>query len=139
VDFDTTGNGNNGRRSGRFPDFSTGSGRQRPSRRHRVGPDDDTRGDFRIPAGSRKAALVYLALAAWCEGLLDPKGFGEVRGRDVDEAGVQRALYRSSIGEIEHVIGPLVKGRRIVVEGHLAGAGRSALERLGASVEELRL
>jgi hypothetical protein len=61
-----------------------------------------------------------------------------VRGRDVDEIGLQRALYCSSIGEIEYVLGPIVKGKRIVVEGHIAGTGRSALERLGAEVEELR-
>ena len=71
--------------------------------------------------------------------MLDPKELGEVRGREVDEAGLQRALYRSSMGEIEHVLGPVVKGRLIVVEGHLAGTGRTALERLGAEVEELRL
>jgi hypothetical protein len=78
-------------------------------------------------------------LAAWCKGLLDPKELGEVRGRDVDEAGLQRALYRSSMGEIEHVLNPIVKGKRVVVEGHLAGTGCSAIERLGAEVEELRL
>jgi hypothetical protein len=82
---------------------------------------------------------VHLALEAWKKDLLDPKQLGEVRGRDVDEAGLQRALYRSSMGEIEHVLGPIVKGRKVVVEGHLAGTGRSALERLGAEVEELRL
>jgi hypothetical protein len=64
---------------------------------------------------------------------------GEVRGRQVDEAGLQRALYRSSIGEIEHLLGPVLKNRHVVVEGRLAGTGRTALERLGASVEELRL
>lgn len=95
--------------------------------------------NFRIPAGSRKAALVHLALAAWRAGLLNPKDLGEVRGRDVDEAGLQRALYRSSVGEIEHLLGPVVKGKRVVVEGHLAGTGRTALERLGAEVEELKL
>ena len=94
---------------------------------------------FSIPAGSRKAALVYLGLAAWRENLYDPKDLGEVRGREVDEAGLQRALYRSSIGEIEHLIGPSLRGRRVVVEGRLAGTGRTALERLGAEVEELRL
>jgi hypothetical protein len=57
----------------------------------------------------------------------------------VDETGLQRALYRSSMGEIEHVLGPIVKGRRIVVAGHLSGTGRTAMERLGAEVEELRL
>lgn len=71
--------------------------------------------------------------------MLDPKELGEVRGREVDEAGLQRALYRSSMGEIEHFLGPVVRGRLIVVEGHLAGTGRTALERLGAEVEELRL
>jgi hypothetical protein len=96
-------------------------------------------GAFRIPAGSRKAALVHLALEAWRAGLLDPRALGEVRGREVDEAGLQRALYRSSMGEIEHLLGPLVKGSRVIVEGRLAGTGRTALERLGAEVEELRL
>ncbi len=62
-----------------------------------------------------------------------------MRGRQVDEAGLQRALYRSSIGEIEHLLGPVLKNRHVVVEGRLAGTGRTALERLGASVEELRL
>ena len=82
---------------------------------------------------------MHLGLAAWREGLLDPKDLGEVRGRQVDEAKLQRALYRSSIGEIEHLLGPVLKGRRVIVEGRLAGTGRTAIERLGASVEELRL
>ncbi len=140
MDFDTTNsNGNGRRRSSGFPDFSTGSG-SRPDRRHRRTPEAGSEGeDFRIPAGSRKAALVYLSLAAWRAGELDPKELGEVRGREVDEAGLQRALYRSSMGEIEHVLGPIVKGKLVVVEGHLAGTGRTALERLGAEVEELRL
>ena len=142
MDFDTTSNGNNdgrrGRRSSRsgFPDFSAGT----VGRRHRgdpTGQEAENRGDFRVPGGSRKAVLVYVALAAWRAGKLDPKALGEVRGRDVDEAGLQRALYRSSMGEIEHALGPVVKGRSIVVEGHLAGTGRTALERLGAEVEEL--
>jgi hypothetical protein len=94
---------------------------------------------FRIPPGSRKAALVHLAREAWRAGLLDPKALGEVRGREVDEAGLQRALYRSSTGEIEHLLAPILKGRKVVVEGHLQGTGRSALERLGAEVEELKL
>ena len=96
-------------------------------------------GTFRIPAGSRKAALVHLTLEAWRAGLLDPKMLGEVRGRNVDEAGLRRALYRSSMGEIEHLLGPILKGRFVVVEGHLAGTGRTALERLGAEVEEIKL
>jgi hypothetical protein len=102
----------------------------------RPSSDDEA---FRIPAGSRKAALVHLALEAWRAGLLDPGALGEVRGREVDEAGLHRALYRSSMGEIEHALGPIVRGRRVVVEGRLAGTGRTALERLGVEVEELRL
>jgi len=81
---------------------------------------------------------VHLALAAWRAGLFDPKALGEVRGREVDEAGLQRALYRSSMGEIEHLIGPLVRGKRVIVEGRLSGTGRTAIERLGAAVEEVR-
>ena len=92
-----------------------------------------------IPAGSRKEALVHLALEAWRVGLLDPKTLGQVRGRDVDEDGLQRALYRSSVIEIEHILGPIVKGRKVVVKGRLAGTGRSTLERLGAEVQEMRL
>lgn len=150
MDFDTSkSNGRDGRRpsgGNSFPDFSTGRA-GRPGRgfdtsrryRHQSGIDGGVGEDFRIPAGARKAALVHLALEAWRAGLLDPKELGEVRGRDVDEAGLQRALYRSSMGEIEHVLGPIVRGKRIVVEGHLAGTGRTAIERLGAEVEELRL
>jgi hypothetical protein len=92
-----------------------------------------------IPAGSRKAALVHVAREAWRVGLLHPKVLGEVRGRDVDEDGLQRALYRSSVAEIEHILGPILKGRKVVVKGRLAGTGRSALERLGGQVEELKL
>ena len=33
---------------------------------------------------------------------------------------------------------PVLEGRRVLVQGHLAGAGRTALERLGADVEEIR-
>jgi hypothetical protein len=95
-------------------------------------------GTFTIPPGSRKAVLVHLAREAWRAELLDPKTLGEVRGRDVDEAGFQRALYRSSIGEIEHLLGPILKGRRVIVEGRLPDTGRYALVRLGAEVEELR-
>ncbi|ABG04860.1 hypothetical protein Rxyl_1913 [Rubrobacter xylanophilus DSM 9941] len=147
MDFDTSKRGGRDRqgpaRGGGSPDFSTGRAGH-PARGFDTSHHQDrvVRGgseDFRIPAGSRKAALVHLALEAWRKGLLDPKGLGEVRGRDVDEAGLQRALYRSSMGEIEHVLGPIVKGRKVVVEGHLSGTGRTALERLGAEVEELRL
>jgi hypothetical protein len=150
LDFDTTrDNGRRGsdRRSRAISEPSAGRedriGREGPfdtTRTHRpsseTGPEDGT---FRIPAGSRKAALVHLALEAWRAGHLDPKALGEVRGREVDEAGFQRALYRSSMGEIEHLLGPILKGKLVVVEGHLAGTGRTALERLGAEVQELRL
>jgi hypothetical protein len=95
-------------------------------------------GIFTVPPGSRKAVLVHLAREAWRAGLLDPKALGEVRGRDVDEAGLQRALYRSSIGEIEYLLSPILKGRRVMVEGRLPGTGRYTLVRLGAEVEELR-
>jgi hypothetical protein len=150
LDFDTTrdnGRDGSGRRLRAIPGPSAG----RADQVSREGPFDTARmdrlsskaetdkGAFKIPAGSRKAALVHLALAAWHAGLLDPKQLGEVRGREVDEAGLQRALYRSSMAEIEHLLGPLLKGRKVVVEGHLAGTGRTALERLGAEVEELRL
>ncbi len=100
-----------------------------------TGPKDGT---FTVPPGSRKAVLVHLAREAWRAGLLDPKALGEVRGRDVDEAGLQRALYRSSIGEIEHLLGPILKGRCVIVDGRLPGTGRYSLVRLGAEVEELR-
>jgi hypothetical protein len=130
LDFDTTtGRGGSRRGSASVPNLTTGKA-DRPS------PEDEA---FRIPAGSRKAALVHLALEAWRAGLLDPRALGEVRGREVDQAGLQRALYRSSMGEIEHTLGPVVRGRRLVVEGRLAGTGRTALERLGVEVEELRL
>ena len=142
MDFDTTNNEQR-QTDGRLapacpislPGSSDGNARRPPSDLQKLEPEED----FRIPAGSRKSALVYLGLAAYRAGLLDPKELGEVRGRDVDEAGLQRALYRSSVGEIEHVLGPILKGRKVVVEGHLAGAGRTALERLGAEVEELQL
>jgi hypothetical protein len=93
---------------------------------------------FKIRAGARKAALVHLGFAAWREHLFDTKDLAEPRGRKVDEAGLQRALYRSSIGEIEHLIGPILKGKRVIVEGRLAGSGHTR-ERLGAEVEELHL
>jgi hypothetical protein len=146
LDFDTTrDSGRRGPERASLPVAYTLARREDPSgpggrfdtgRTDRQSSEDAA---FRIPAGSRKAALVHLALEAWRAGLLDPKELGEVRGRAVGEAGLQRALYRSSMGEIEHLLGPLVKGRRVIVEGRLAGTGRTALERLGAEVEELRL
>jgi hypothetical protein len=138
MDFDTTKYSDGGKRHSRrgLSRFSTGS------------KDDKSRPDSSlvsseerlvIPAGSRKEALVHLALEAWRVGHLDPKTLGQVRGRDVGEDGLQRALYRSSVIEIEHILGPIVKGRKVVVKGRLAGTGRSTLERLGAEVQELRL
>ena len=131
MDFDTTP-GNRGRRV----HGSSRKSKGRPDRGRR--PDHD-REALTIPAGARKAALVHLALAAWRAGEFDPGKLGQVRGRDVDEAGLQRALYRSSMGEIEHVLGPALEGRRVLVQGHLAGAARTTIERLGAEVEELGL
>ena len=137
MDFGTAKNRDGRGRSSRgLSRFSTVS---RTSTRHPGVSLTSSEDRLVIPAGSRKAALVYLAVEAWRVDLLHPKLLGEVRGRDVDEYGLQRALYRSSITEIEHVLGPILKGRKVVVEGRLAGTGRSALERLGAEVEELRL
>jgi hypothetical protein len=140
VDFDTSSRKGRGERRP-LPGGRPSMGRDLSVSRHRIrdGPEGEEAGGFRIPAGSRKAALVHLALAAWRAGEFDSRQVGEVRGREVDEAGLRRALYRSSIGEIEHILGPLLKGRRVVVEGRLAGTGRTAPERLGAEVEELRL
>jgi hypothetical protein len=131
VDFDTR-QGDRGRRG-------PGSSRERETGPGRLPRPDNDRDTLTIPAGARKAALVHLALAAWRAGEIDPRKLGQVRGREVDEAGFQRALYRSSMGEIEHVLRPVLKGRRVEVQGRLAGAGRTAIERLGAEVEELGL
>jgi hypothetical protein len=138
MDFDTTKYRDGGERHSRrgLSRFSTGS------KGDKSRPDSSlvsSEERLVIPAGSRKEALVQLALEAWRVGHLDPKTLGQVRGRDVDEAGLQRALYRSSVIEMEHILGPIVKGRKVVVKGRLAGTGRSTLERLGAEVEELRL
>ena len=51
---------------------------------------------------------------------------------------MRRALYRSSVGEIEHTLRPILKESKVVVEGRLPGTGRTALTRLGAEVEEQR-
>ena len=138
MDWDTTKNGKGEQQhnSGGLSRFSTGSqGDKRRAESKLVSSEDR----LVIPAGSRKEALVHLALEAWRVGLLHSRVLGQVRGREVDEDGLQRALYRSSIIEIEHVLGPILKGRKVVVKGRLAGTGRSTLERLGAEVEELRL
>ena len=138
MDFDTTKKGSGEERHSRrgLSRFSTGSQGDKSRPDSSLVSSEER---LVIPAGSRKEALVHLALEAWRVGLLDPKTLGQVRGRDVDEAGLQRALYRSSVIEIEHILGPIVKGRKVVVKGRLAGTGRSTLERLGAEVQELRL
>jgi hypothetical protein len=137
MNFDTTkGRGEGGRDGNAAPRFSTGS-RGDESRDESSLVSSEER--LVIPTGSRKTTFVHLALEARRVGLLDPKSLGEVRGRDVDEDGFQRALYRSPVTDIEHVLAPILKGRKVVVEGRLAGTGRTALERLGAEVEELRL
>ena len=147
MDFDTANNSNGSERGPRrsLSDFSTGNSRTGnggglfgPTGADREDSGNGTE-DFRIPAGSRKAALVHLSVEAWRKGELDPKKLGEVRGRDVDEAGLQRALYRSSMGEIEHVLCPAVNGKRVVVEGHLSGSAHTALERMCVEVEELHM
>lgn len=102
------------------------------------------RGDYVIPGGSRKAVLVHLAVTAWKAGGYVPRDvLPQVRGHDLDpevsgaEDKLVRALTRSSMAEIEQVVGPIVKGKLVVVLGHLQGSSRTAIERLGASVEEL--
>lgn len=130
MDFDTTPGGRRRQGPGSLtnrehrpiqglPSGSTGI--------HRPYLPDENEEAFRIPAGARKAALVHLALEVWRVGELDPRQLGEVRGRDVDEARLLRALYRSSMGEIEHALGPALKGRRVLVEGRLAGTDRTAI------------
>ena len=137
MDFDTAKNkGERARFRRGLSRFSTGSKGEKSSPDSSLVSSEDR---LVISAGSRKEALVHLALEAWRVGHLDPKVLGQVRGRDVGEDGLQRALYRSSVIEIEHILGPIVKGRKVVVKGRLAGTGRSTLERLGAEVQELRL
>lgn len=40
---------------------------------------------------------------------------------------------------VEHLLEPILEGKHVIVEGRLAGTARTALERPGAEVEELRL
>ncbi len=112
------------------------------------GPDFGRRsakGDYVIPGGSRKAVLVHLAVAVWRSGGYVPRDvLPQVRGHDPDpeadgaEDKLVRALTQSSMGEIEQVLGPIVRGKHVVVRGHLQGSSRTTIEKLGASVEELR-
>jgi hypothetical protein len=137
MDFDTTKvRGDRVRDGNTAPRFSTGSRDEETRDEPSLVSSEDR---LVIPTGSRKTAFVHLALEAWRVGLLHPKSLGEVRGRDVDEDGFRRALYRSPVTDIEHALAPVLKGRKVVVEGRLAATGRTALERLGAEVEELRL
>jgi hypothetical protein len=138
MDWDTTKHGSGRERhSGRgLSHSSTGSQGDKHRAESELVSSEDR---LVIPAGSRKVALVYLALEAWRVDLLQSRALGEVRGREVDEDGLQRALYRSTVTELEHILGPILKGRKVVVKGRLAGTGRTTLERLGAEVEELRL
>ena len=104
------------------------------------------RGDYVIPGGSRKAILVHLAVAAWRSGSYVPRDvFPRVRGHELDpevsgaEDKLVRALTRTSMAEIEQVLGPIVRGKLIVVQGHLQGSARTTVEKLGATVEELQM
>ena len=91
MDFDTSSSASGRDRSPRrtSPELAsdTSAGRSEPFATHRnrylrkIASEELM---FSIPAGSRKAALVYLGLAAWRENLYDPKDLGEVRGREVD-------------------------------------------------------
>jgi len=125
LDFDTTTNGRKDR-----------STTAQDIRRSSLAGSED--GKFRIPPASKKGVLVHLALQAWRVEMLDPKSLGQVRGREVDENGLRRALYRSSVGEIEHTLRPILKERKVVVEGRLPGTGRIALTRVGVEVEGQR-
>jgi hypothetical protein len=79
------------------------------------GPDFgecSAKGDYAIPGGSYKAVLVHLAVAVWRSGGYVRKDvLPQVRGRDLDpeasgsEDKLVRALTRSSMGEIEQVLG----------------------------------
>lgn len=162
MDFDT-GNTGAGRGGGGGHDFardlfSTSSGGGSSSWWVRIfGGNGETRREreqnaearargaaYRIPGGSRKEVLVHLAVAIWrAGGFVAKDDIPEVRGHDLDVPGDEtkllRALSRTSMGQIEHVLGQHVRGRRIVVDGHLAGSARSAIERLGGEVEELSL
>ena len=64
------------------------------------------------------------------------KYVGEVRRNDGGSGDASRDQF--SVSEIEHLLGPILKGRRVIVEGRLPDTGRYALVRLGAEVEELR-
>src|SRR5687767_2440359 len=111
MDFDTSSSGKGGnrppRRASANPPAEGPASRSESHRDRYLRKVASEELVFRIPAGSRKAALVHLGLAAWRENLFDSKDLGEARGREVDEAGMLRALYRSSIGEIEHLLGPI--------------------------------
>lgn len=163
MDFDPTRGGGAAGGQGRRDLFSTSPGQDRESWWVRAFGGGSTnrnerrreaearmasasrRGAYRIPGGSRKDVLTHLAVAVWKDGRYVPKEvFPEVRGHDLarddeGEAKLVRALSRTSMGVIENALGPHLCDKTIVVEGHLAGVARTAIERLGAEVEELAL
>src|SRR5215211_5437879 len=102
MDWDTTKNGKGEQQHNRggLSRFSTGSHGDKRRAESKLLSSEDR---LVIPAGSRKEALVHLALEAWRVGLLHSRALGQVRGREVDEDGLQRALYRSSITEVEEL------------------------------------
>ena len=163
FDFDTMGGGSGGSRRDLFSTgsprgvaqagaeswwvrvFGGGSTSRDERRREAEAQAAGLRGAYRIPGGSRKDVLTYLALAVWRDGDYVPKEvFPQVRGHDLPgddegEAKLLRALSRTSMGVIENALGSHLRDKTVVVEGHLAGTARTAIERLGAEVEELAL
>ncbi len=92
------------------------------------------RGDYVIPGGSRKAVLVHLAVAVWRSGGYVPRDvLPQVRGHDLDPeaAGAEdklvRALTRSSMGAVEQVLGPNVRGKLVVFRSRLQGSSRTSI------------
>jgi hypothetical protein len=122
MDFDTTKvRGDRVRDGNTAPRFSTGSRDEETRDEPSLVSSEDR---LVIPTGSRKTAFVHLALEAWRVGLLHPKSLGEVRGRDVDEDGFRRALYRSPVTDIEHALAPVLKGRKVVDAPPWKGSAR---------------
>src|SRR3712207_7550723 len=66
-------------------------------------------GAFRIPAGSRKAALVHLALEAWRAGLLDPRARSEEHTSELQSRQylVCRLLLEKKKTTTKHIYLPL--------------------------------
>jgi hypothetical protein len=94
--------------------------------------------EFRIPAGSRKAMLVNLALQLWKAGRLDLNRFPEARGRGdeiTEEEKALRVLVRSSAEDREPAVAACLNGDTLVIEGRVRGPARALLEELGADLE----